>query len=1191
MAAFLSAAAAAIGSSSIGSALVRILVAYGISRLINKANDNGNDSTMADTGVRLQAAPDTTNPIPLVYGSAYLGGKITDAFLTNENKTMWYCLTITEVPHETTALSGNAITTSFGDIFLNGQQVYFKADGITVDYVVNQDGIVDTSARDLIKIYLYKRGAGNPTLPQYFLDLPTPPALPGNAFDVMPNWDTDFKMRELAFALVRVDYNRDKGITGLPDIKFQVANTLYRPGDAIYSYLINEISGGAIPTTAIDTASLLALNDYADDTVEYYDESDDTIKTLGNRYQINGVIDPKNSVLQNLQRLAANTGCFVNYDIAAGKWGVVINRDQAVSLHFDDSNIISGIDLTGTSLDNMYNSVEVQFPHRELRDQMDTIRIDLPAEFLNANEPPNVLRLTMDLLNEPLQARELGYLELYQNRMDRVVTFTTDYSKINTEAGDIITITSDVYGWTTQPFRVMRVREVEGEDGGLAVEITAQEYDSTMYTAGGQPRRPRVPTEPIEIPAIGVIGTPATPTITVQNSVAVPAVVLNAIVPSGLVDRMEYWYSSDAGTTWLLGDTDKNANGAPFNQGSSSSVRLPTLIAGTYQFKVRAGNESAFGEFSTPTTAYDWEPVQVTDQVTDQTKVDTSASLGDLLPVLGMGALAYLAYKTLYPELLAALSQTDLGKLLGIQDPAEIAAAQAALEKQSAAFRIVNAGNASLSAGVDDTLTFTAGDGIEFEVNDVGHEIIIKAIGGGGTGAALAFSKVAVAGQPEIVADKTYDTLNIVAGSGITIVSDPATDTITITNAAPGSETTPQPVITECELPGSVFPTIFGEGTIAGVSKSRLGIFTHDWMVFGGIEAAAHLKSTNICDVDDELVPHVPGVAANHYSLASFYDWTYNSSTTNFDRGAFNSQVWLNQSGLWTANDRANPATYSNGPYISLTGIGVRVYYSTCDYDPSKELREQAWSDWKLYYYKNLPIEEPDGSTNPDNREPPEYRVDRQYEYEGVVNDTDGPGYTDYDAFVPDLPKTKTVYQDEYWPELPLKHIEGKLIAFGASPFKFGGETGADTSFAGRTIWGYVSGALTFHKTLSFKALASNGTMRVGIANEDGKVYYSDDGINWVLVEKGNVTFNGGTASDTTPYPPQLVVYGDSKFYVFSPGNSDGCAISTDGISWTEYVTNLNSTVTSIAWSGTKWTAIGPAVVQQSDDGITWTTI
>ena len=118
MAAFLSAAMAVVGSSSIGSALVRILIAYGISRLINKgANDAANQAP--DQGTRLQVSPDTTNPIPVLYGSAFFGGRITDAQLVDQNKTMWYCLTLSEVPELTTRLSDSAaIKTNIDKVYL-----------------------------------------------------------------------------------------------------------------------------------------------------------------------------------------------------------------------------------------------------------------------------------------------------------------------------------------------------------------------------------------------------------------------------------------------------------------------------------------------------------------------------------------------------------------------------------------------------------------------------------------------------------------------------------------------------------------------------------------------------------------------------------------------------------------------------------------------------------------------------------------------------------------------------------------------------------------------------------------------------------------------------------------------------------------------------------------------------------------
>lgn len=360
MAGFLSAAMAAIGSSGIGNAVVRILIAYGVSRLINRNQPDPNASAPIDTGVRLQASPDTTNPIPLLFGSAYFGGRITDAQLVDQNKVMWFCLTLSEVPNITTRLSDSAtIKTNIDSVYLDNQLVTFKSDGITVDYVTNQDeGTVNTSPRDLVQIYLYEKGSFAPTLPSNFLSggSPIAPAvLPADARTLFPDWTNDHRMANLTFALVKVTYNRDKGITALPNLQFQVSNNLFKPGDALYSYMTNTVSGAGIDAGDIDTATLVALNSYSADTVNYFDESDNTVKTLANRYQINGLVNTKDNVLANLQRLADNSGAFLNYDITTGTWGVVINRDSAPVLSFNDTNIISGIDLTGTSLDSLYN--------------------------------------------------------------------------------------------------------------------------------------------------------------------------------------------------------------------------------------------------------------------------------------------------------------------------------------------------------------------------------------------------------------------------------------------------------------------------------------------------------------------------------------------------------------------------------------------------------------------------------------------------------------------------------------------------------------------------------------------------------------------------------------------------------------------------------------------------------------------
>ena len=839
MASFITAAISAISASSIGSAIVRIIVAYGISRLIN---GSVKDKGIQDEGIRLQLQPNTTNPIPLLYGSAYYGGNITDAQLTNDNKTMWVCLTLSEHTANTRLSDGATVDTFIEEIYYNNQLITFKSDGITVDYVTNTDGTVDTNPRDLVKIYLYKNGSANPTLPSDFLG----GTLPGTADTLFPGWDSNWTMSNLTFALVRIDYNRDKGITSIPDLRFKVSNTLYKPGDALYDYMINTVSGAGLSATDIDTNSLIALNNYADDEVNFYNEDTGLVETLADRYQINGIINPQQNVMANMQEIANSSGVFINYDIATGLWGVIINKDETPVLHFDDSNITSGIDVTATSLDSQFNAVELEFPSRFIQDQQDTIRINLPAEFLNDNEPENVLQIKMSMLNEPVQARELAYIELYQNRYDRIVTFATDYSKINVEAGDVITLTNDIYGFSNQTLRVIRVREIEADDGNIGVEITAQEYDATIYTAGGQPRRPRTPTEALNLPSLGIIATPDAPLVATANNNRQPSVLLTGTVPVGVVDRFEFWYSTDNWTTYNLLFEEKNANGAPFNSGTTILARSP-LDAGSYRFKVRAGNEQAYSDYSASSDELVWAPVQTTDEVTE----NTTFSFGDLLPALGMGALAYFAYKAFEPDLLAALSDTALGQLLGIEDPADVAAAIEAAEQQANSFKIVNVGAVSLGAIVDQTLTFVAGEGITIEADDISHEITFTATGGAAatTLNALSDTDVTSAIDGDILSyDEVEDTWvnkSLIAGTGIEIDT---TSGSSITITATG----------EADATNAVSTIEAGGATLnAGTTSGALTITAGSGLSVTGDAATNTITITNTCCKEDNTTVDV----------------------------------------------------------------------------------------------------------------------------------------------------------------------------------------------------------------------------------------------------------------------------------------------------------------------------------------------
>jgi plastocyanin len=91
--------------------------------------------------------------------------------------------------------------------------------------------------------------------------------------------------------------------------------------------------------------------------------------------------------------------------------------------------------------------------------------------------------------------------------------------------------------------------------------------------------------------------------------------------------------------------------------------------------------------------------------------------------------------------------------------------------------------------GNNDSLTLIEGSNITITTDATSDSITISSTGAGGGGGESnqnAFSTVAVSGQNSIIADTTTDTLNIAAGSNITLTTDEGSDTLTISASTSG---------------------------------------------------------------------------------------------------------------------------------------------------------------------------------------------------------------------------------------------------------------------------------------------------------------------------------------------------------------------------------------------------------------------
>lgn len=231
---------------SIGGQLARTAITgYALNQLTKSINPT-NGTTTVDPGVRLQVEASAENSIPVVYGTAWLGGIITDAQLTSNNATMYYCLTICEQTGNTGLGSGDASIISFGDIYRDDMRLIFEDDGITVQSAVDRDGNVCLKPNGKIKVWCFSGGSGNPVVPANYTNSGL-----SSADSIFPEWTAAHDMTGLIFAIIRVDYDATKDIRGLGTFKFQIKNSMSQPGDCLYDYMTNAVYGAGIPAGSL----------------------------------------------------------------------------------------------------------------------------------------------------------------------------------------------------------------------------------------------------------------------------------------------------------------------------------------------------------------------------------------------------------------------------------------------------------------------------------------------------------------------------------------------------------------------------------------------------------------------------------------------------------------------------------------------------------------------------------------------------------------------------------------------------------------------------------------------------------------------------------------------------------------------------------------------------------------------------
>lgn len=563
----------------------------------------------ANPGNNAQLPPNGSNKVPVIYGTAYTGGIITDLSITSDNQKLYYVLTLAEVTNSNSGQTPDTYT--FGNVYWGGKRCVFDpTDQYKVVGLLDEStGVTDTTVAGRLNIYLFNNGSySGVNTAQTAIQIM-------NSAGLVYAWNTSKTMTNVAFAIIEITYSVSANLTGIQQTRFQLTNSRYKPGDCISDYLLNDRYGAAIPSANIDATSLTDLNTYCNGNMTYTTYTGGT-STL-TRFRFDGILQTDQTIMSNLQLMAACCDCLIRYNEITGKWGVVVQSPTySVAMAIDDSNMVSAIQVTPIDLSSTFNVAEVKFTDGTQKDSFSSATFDLAdvnPSLLYPNEPVNKQTINLNLINSDVRAQYLANRFLESVREDLQIKVDINYSGIQLEAGDIVTVTNSNYGWSAKLFRISQVTEKYGDDGSMTASLTLMEYNATVYDDVNVTQFTPAPNSGIGSPlGFGTISVPIV--VSQQPNAAIPSFGVQVTAPpNGIVQYAEIYYSAYSSPTdaqrIFAGTTPVNPGGNPYTPNVVMAVvTLSDIPQGDWYFSVKMVNAIGTSGFSASSSVLQWRP-------------------------------------------------------------------------------------------------------------------------------------------------------------------------------------------------------------------------------------------------------------------------------------------------------------------------------------------------------------------------------------------------------------------------------------------------------------------------------------------------------------------------------------------------------------------------------------------------------
>lgn len=491
------ATAAAIGSFAAGTAaayFARSFVASFVLGALSNALGKSPEEVISIEQDRTVTTKQALAPRQIVYGKTRVGGTIVYLETTGRDLGSINGQQITETNaylHIVIAFAGHEINTFDTDVVAGNSWIYLNDQKIP--YVKDTtNAVISGTYAGKVKVFT-KTGTDNQTV-----------------FDLLDSsstlWTSNHRLRGIACAYVRLEFDANVFPNGVPNISFVVeGKKVYDPRTTLTAYSNNpalcladylcdvRYGLGADYATEIDETALTAAANICDENV--------TLAAGGTekRYTLNGSFDTSvapETVINNMLSAMGGKLIYTN-----GKWKILAAAYNTPTLTFDEDDLRSGIKIQSlVSRRELFNGVKGTF--KSVADEY--IASDFPPiisdTYIAQDNDEEILKsIELPFTTSPSMAQRLAKIELLKARQQISLVLPLKLIGLKANVGDVVNVTNTRMGWSAKPFEVISATTVFDNDT-IGVDLELRETASSIYDWSTDEESPYDPSPNTNLP-------------------------------------------------------------------------------------------------------------------------------------------------------------------------------------------------------------------------------------------------------------------------------------------------------------------------------------------------------------------------------------------------------------------------------------------------------------------------------------------------------------------------------------------------------------------------------------------------------------------------------------------------------------------------------------------------------------------